>query len=292
MQWKFHPRNSPFEPLLDSPTTFINNVFIEQHGFDPEESARPLAGTVDESYNLTIKEDGQVSISASTSNGILYALETFTQLFYQHSQSANGIYTPFAPVEIKDKPKFPHRGLNMDISRSFYAVSDIKHAIDTLAWNKFNRLHLHASDAQSWPVQIPALPELAQHGAYARRLSYSADELREIQVYGLFRGVEIIIEFDMPGHTHSIGLSYPDLIVASNKLPNWNDYSAQPPSGQLKLKSEGVYKFLDTLWNDILPRVSPYSAYFHTGGGEVNANAYNFEPGLTTNDTAVLQPLL
>lgn len=265
----------------------IEEIVIEQHGNDHRE----LSGSLDESYSLNIADNGSAIIIANTSNGIIYGLESLTQLFYQHSQ-LTGVYTPYAPVNIIDTPKFRHRGLNMDVARNFFAVADIKHTIDALSWNKFNRLHLHASDAQSWPVQIPALPELAVDGAYAVGLSYSPADLKAIQEYGAFRAVEVIIEFDMPGHTYSIALSYPDLIVGPNVQPGWNQYAAEPPSGQLKLKSQAVYEFLGKLWDDILPRVSPYSPYFHTGGDEVNANVYNLEKAVGTNDTSVLKPLL
>ena len=226
-----------------------------------------------------------------SSIGILHALETFTQLFYQHSNNA-GVYTPYAPVAITDSPKFAHRGLNLDVARNFYNPSDVMRTIDALSWNKFNRLHLHLTDAQSWPVDIPALPELSAQGAYMRGLSYSPSTLAEIQQYGSDRGVEVIIEIDMPGHTSSIGLSHPELITAFNIQPDWSTYSAEPPSGQLKLNNSAVYAFLDKLWADFLPRVYPYSSYFHTGGDEVNVNAYLLDENVRSNESAVLQPLL
>ena len=164
--------------------------------------------------------------------------------------------------------------------------------IDAVSWNKFNRLHLHATDAQSWPIEIPALPELAEKGAYMTGLSYSPEVLAEIQEYGAYRGVQVYIETDMPGHTSSIALAYPDLITAFNVQPDWDTYSAEPPSGELKLNSPAVYDFLGTLWGDLLPRVYPYSAYFHTGGDEVNANAYLLDETVDSSDPSVLQPLL
>lgn len=289
--WKLHPRDSAFEPSLDSPKTYIQDILIEQHDHDPTKPFGSSLGDLDESYTLSITDSGRATITANTTNGIVYALESLTQLFYTHSQSSTGVYTPFAPVEIADKPKFAYRGLNMDVARNFFPVSEIKHAIDALSWNKFNRLHLHASDAQSWPIEIPALPKLALNGAYRVGLSYSPDDLKMIQEYGASRAVEVIIEIDMPGHTYSIALSYPDLIVGPNIQP-WSQYAAEPPSGQLKLKSPAVYDFLNKLWKDLLPRVSPYSSHFHTGGDEVNVNIYKLEQAVGSNDTAIIKPLL
>ena len=288
--WKFHPRNSNFEPSEDTTKSYISKIVLQQNASDAVNIFKALDGELDESYSLAINADSQATITSSTTIGILRALETLVQLFYQHS--VGGIYTISAPVYIEDAPKFAHRGLNLDVSRNYYAPSDIMRTIDALAWNKFNHLHLHATDSQSWPLEIPALPELAKKGAYKEGLSYSPDVLAGIQEYGAYRGVQVSIEIDMPGHTSSIGLAYPDLIAAFNVQPDWNTYSAEPPTGQLKLNSSSVYKFLDTLWSDLLPRVSPYTAYFHTGGDEVNANAYLLDEGVKSNDSTVIQPLL
>ena len=288
--WKFHPRNSIFEPSENTTKSYITKVVLLQNASDPVNIFKALDGELDESYSLAFTVDSQATITSSTTIGILRALETLVQLFYQHS--GGGIYTTSAPVYIEDAPKFAHRGLNLDVSRSYYAPSDIMRTIDALAWNKFNHIHLHATDSQSWPLEIPALPELARNGAYQKGLSYSPDVLAGIQEYGAYRGVQVSIEIDMPGHTSSIGLAYPDLIAAFNVQPDWNTYSAEPPTGQLKLNSSSVYKFLDSLWSDLLPRVSPYTAYFHTGGDEVNANAYLLDESVRSNDSAVIQPLL
>jgi len=290
--WKLVPRNelSNFEPSCDAPKSFISEIAITQTGTDTANTFKPLAGDVDESYNLTVTEDGKVAISAVSSTGVLHGLQTFTQLFYQHS-SGNGTYTNLAPVAIVDAPKFAHRGLNMDVSRNWYPVDDILRTIYALSINKFNRIHIHMTDAQSWPIEIPALPELAQKGAYQTGLSYSPQDIANIQAYAISVGVEVIIEFDMPGHTTAIGLAYPDLITAYNAQP-WDTYCAEPPCGSLRLNDSAVDSFLDTLFADILPRVQPYSAYFHTGGDEVNVNAYLLDPTVKSNDTAVLTPLL
>lgn len=147
------------------------------------------------------------------------------------------------------------------------------------------------TDSQSWPLEIPALPELAQKGAYSPGLFYTAQDLQEIQSYAQQRGVEVIIEIDMPGHTTSIARAFPDLIAANDQKP-WGTYCNEPPCGQLKLNSSDVDSFLETLFADLLPRVSPYSAYFHTGGDEVNVQAILLDPTVASNDSAVIKPFL
>jgi hexosaminidase len=287
--WKFHPRNSDFEPSTDN-KRLVTSITLEQLAADPPNVVKPLAGEVDESYTLSLAEDGGATITANSSIGIARGLTTFTQLFFKHSNG--GAYTTLAPVEISDSPKFSHRGLNMDVSRNFFPVADIKRTIDAAAYNKLNRFHLHATDSQSWPLEIPALSLLASKGAYESSLTYSPADLKELQYYAAIQGVELILEIDMPGHTASIWYGYPELISAFNIQPDWDTYAAEPPSGTLKLNSSKVDDFLDTLLNDLLPRVKPYSAYFHTGGDEVNVNAYSLDETVKSNDTAVLQPLM
>lgn len=290
--WKLVPRNglASFEPSSTAEKKYISEITLTQSTADNATTFKPLAGEVDESYKLEITIDGKVAISAASSTGLLHGLQTLTQLFYQHS-SKSGIYTNKAPVEITDKPKFSHRGLNLDVSRDWYPVDDIKRTIYAISINKFNRLHLHVTDAQSWPLEIPAIPELAAKGSYQTGLTYSPQDLADIQSYAISVGVEVIVEIDMPGHTTSIGLAFPDLVTAFYAEP-WDTYCAEPPCGSLKLNDPAVGTFLEKLFDDLLPRVSPYSSYFHTGGDEVKLNAYLLDPTIKSNDSLVIKPFL
>lgn len=134
--WKFYPRNniSQFEPAANGEKTQISCLEIIQTAMDRSSTFKPLAGELDESYNITITSDGLATISAASPSGIIYGLETFTQLFYEHSSGrAAGLYTQQVPIEIIDAPKFAHRGLNMDVSRNYFPVSDIMRTIDALS---------------------------------------------------------------------------------------------------------------------------------------------------------------
>lgn len=289
--WKLVPRDAiaKFEPAANDTKAFISSLTITQSSTDA--TFKPLAGQVDESYTLCIETSGSASITAVSYAGVLHALNSFSQLFYTHSQKGAGIYMNTAPVQIKDAPKFSHRGLNIDVSRSWYPKADVLRQIDALSWNKFNRLHIHMTDAQSWPLEVPALPELTQNGAYYPGLYYTTQDLQDIQSYAQQRGVEVILEFDMPGHTSIVGRAYPNLIAAYDASP-WQDYCAEPPCGQLKLNSSDVTAFLEKLFGDVLPRVSPYSSYFHTGGDEVNVQAILLDPTVKSNVSAVIKPFL
>lgn len=251
---------------------------------------KPKVGSVDESYTLSMTTSGDVTITSHSSIGLLYGLTTFTQLFYLHTSGE--VYTPMAPVEISDKPKFGWRGLNVDTSRTFKPMADMYATIDALSYNKMNRLHWHVTDAQSWPLEIPSMPNLANKGAYASFQKYSTEDVRALQEYGALLGVEVVMEIDMPGHTSAVAFAYPDLIAAFNVQPNWSDYCLEPPCGTFKLNDTAVDDFLENLFDDLLPRLKPLSSYFHLGGDEVTSNAYTLDETVQSKKFSVLQPLL
>ncbi|KAK0729074.1 glycoside hydrolase superfamily [Apiosordaria backusii] len=287
--WILHKPGAKYEPDL-SEQEWLKTLEIIQTAEDDPSAFKPLAGEVDESYNLTLSETGEVKLTAVSSIGVLRGLETFTQLFYQHS-TGTFWYTPYAPVSIQDSPKFPHRGILLDTARHFFPLEDILRTIDAMSWSKLNRLHVHVTDSQSWPLVIPSMPELSEKGAYHPSETYSPEDIEKIQKYGAYRGVQVYFEIDMPGHIGSVSLSHPELIVAYNEQPyHW--WCAQPPCGAFKLNNTAVDEFLEKLFDDFFPRIEPYSAYFHTGGDELNKNDSMLDEGIRSNSSEVLQPLL
>ena len=286
--WMLRERGGDYEPDTHHAKR-VSKLKITQTKKDTPETFRPVAGSVDESYTLTLSAKGEAAINAASSTGVLRGLETFTQLFYQHS-SGQSWYTTMAPVKIEDEPKYPHRGIMMDVSRHWFEIKDIKRTIDALAMNKMNVLHFHVTDTQSWPLEVPSLPKLTEKGAYAKGLTYSVDDITGLYEYAIHRGVQIIMEIDMPGHM-GIEEAYPGLTVAFDEQPyQW--YCSQPPCGSFKLNDTKVEDFVDTLLDDVLSRIAPYTAYFHTGGDEYKANNSLLDPALETNDMSILQPML
>ncbi|KAK2760220.1 N-acetyl-glucosamine-6-phosphate deacetylase [Arachnomyces sp. PD_36] len=288
---KFYPRGTVFEPEIVNGTSTIESVQIEIVSTAKYSGEAHPSPNVGEAYSLSISEDGSVLITTTSGAGGLHALQTFAQLFYAHSQSDSGVYTSYAPVNIVDEPEFAHRGLNLDISRNWIPPKDVLRVIEAMAVNKMNRLHIHATDAQSWPLEIPSLPNLAIDGAYDSSQIWSTEDLKEVQRHGYLHGIEVYLEIDIPGHTTSIAKSHPDLITAENQMP-WNIYAEEPPSGQLKLNSSEVRSFMTSVLNDILPRNAKASPLFHFGGDEVNRNAYTLDNTVKSSSKEVLQPLL
>ncbi|KAF3906073.1 Beta-hexosaminidase [Orbilia brochopaga] len=290
--WMFHKKGEDFTPKFTRKDVEINRLVITQTDPEPDNSADIV---IDESYTLTIMQDGDanrgvIEIKGKSSLGVLHGLTSLTQLFYFDGD--NRVYTPFLPVAISDAPKFSHRGLNLDVARSFYTVADILRTIDVLSWHKMNRFHLHITESQSWPLEIPTMPDLAAKGAYTKSQIYSVKDIQDIYTYARMRGIKVIMEIDTPGHTASIAYSRPELIANFNRQP-WGGFCAQPPCGQLMLDSRPVDEFMTNLYADLLPRLKEQGAtYFHAGGDEFNANSAAFDPTVGSNDTAVITPKL
>ena len=285
--WKFHPRDAIHDPQRSNDLTSVSSIAIRR--IDSACSASSAKHDVDESYSLDVYVNGSILIQAASANGAMYGLTTLSQLFYATNQGE--AYTNLAPVSIQDRPKYEHRGLNIDIARNYYPPETIMHLIDGMAYTKLNRLHLHATDSQSWPLEIPSMPDLAAKGAYHPSAIWAAAQLKDVQEYARARGIQTIVEIDAPGHTAAIAYSRPDLVVAWNQHP-WADYCAEPPCGQVSLRNNATFDFFDQLYADLLPRVRPYAGYFHAGGDEFKANPYKHDPFINTNDTATIRTLL
>jgi hexosaminidase len=280
---KFYPRNQLPEPKLDDHKTYIKGVTVVEikgghHKASPE------------AYVLRVESSGTVSIATPSYLGGLHALTTLRQLFYSHSRSSKDVYINCVPVQINDGPTFPHRGLNLDISRNRIYPADALRTLTAMSFCKLNRLHIHATDSQSWPLDIPSMPDLAEKGAYAPEHIWSELDLRAVQKFGAERGIEVYVEIDMPGHMGAVWHSRPELTVAYGS--KWDDFAVEPPAGQLKLKNPDVQTFVGHVLDDVLQRTKSFTPLFHLGMDELNLRPYELEEGLGTSDKEKLKPLL
>jgi len=184
------PRNTDFGPVRKNYANIVKRVKVE---IISERSLRDIlpfhTEHIGEAYVLDVTSEGSVCISACSNIGLNHGLTTLTQLFFKHS--SHGVYTNLAPIHIADAPKFAHRGLNLDVSRSFYAVEHIERTLDAMAYNKMNRLHLHITDSQAWPLEVPTMPALARNGAYHSSMIYSTKDVTQIQKHGASLGIEV-----------------------------------------------------------------------------------------------------
>ena len=157
----------------------------------------------DESYSLEIGAQ-HATLKANTVLGAIRGLETVRQLV---SADQRGYFLQL--VSIQDKPRFAWRGLMIDVSRHWQPVDVVKRNIDGLAAVKMNVFHWHLTDDQGFRVESKRFPKLQGMGSDG--LYYTQEQIREIVAYAADRGVRVIPEFDMPGHTTSWFVGYPGL---------------------------------------------------------------------------------
>ncbi|QRV77723.1 beta-hexosaminidase [Ceratobasidium sp. AG-Ba] len=236
-----------------------------------QDEATAAPGTRDEGYTLTVPADGSAAtITANSTLGLFRGLTTFTQIWYSYDSYT---YTVEAPFTIADKPAYPYRGLHLDTARNYFPVSDIKRTIDAMSWVKLNQFHWHIVDSQSFPLVVSQFPELSAKGAYSASQVYSQADVKDIVTYAAQRGIDVMLEFDTPGHTSAIGESHPDYIACRYATP-WATHANEPPAGQLRLASPTVQKFTADIFSAILSPLKGLGTLFSTGGDEINAKCY------------------
>ena len=214
-----------------------------------------------ERYSLTVA-DNHITLAAATPLGVLRGMETLLQLV-QQTPGTPGFGVP--NIVIHDEPRFPWRGLSFDVSRHFMPVDVVKRELDGLAAVKMNVLHWHLSDDEGFRVEskkFPKLQELGSDGMY-----YTQDEVRDVLAYAADRGIRVVPEFDMPGHSSSFLAAYPELGSGPGPFHVVHDHQEEP-SLVMDPTKETTYEFIDGFIGemaDLFP-----DEYFHVGGDEVS----------------------
>jgi len=226
----------------------------------------------EEAYRLQIDSNG-IKITASAPAGWFYGCQTLLQLlpaevYRTDSFSQNPWKLPY--VNIIDSPRFPWRGAMLDVARHFFTVENVKRYIDLMAYHKLNRLHLHLSDDQGFRLMIHSWPKLAETGGSTQLGGgeggyYSQQEYKEIIQYAQQRQIIVIPEIDMPGHTHAILASYPEL--NENNIAPELYLGAKVGFSSLAVDKELTYTMLEDVIKEIAA-ITP-GPYIHIGGDEV-----------------------
>ncbi|XP_041985085.1 beta-hexosaminidase subunit beta-like isoform X2 [Aricia agestis] len=223
---------------------------------------------MDESYDLSIILSNS-TLKCQSVWGCLRGLETFTQLVY-YSDDDNALI--IQATHIKDSPRYQHRGLLLDTSRHYITVTNIVRTIDAMAMNKMNVLHWHIVDDQSFPYQSEKFPELSKQGSYHSSMLYTKEDIRKIVEYARDRGIRVVAEFDVPGHTRSWGNAYPKLLVECYKR------SQVVGLGPINPINNHTYEFLRELFQEVQNWFP--DKYFHIGGDEIILKCWQSNPEL------------
>ena len=246
---------------LDSDASRAVLVLRCDHAGEPVQSVRE-----DESYQLDVSPQ-RAQLAAPTPVGVLRGMETFLQLV---EHDAQGFSAP--SVHIVDRPRFPWRGLMIDVSRHWIPIDVLRRNLDGMAAVKLNVLHLHLTDDQGYRIEsgkYPKLQELGSDGHY-----YTQAQMTELIAYARDRGIRIVPEIEMPGHSTSWFVGYPELASVPGPFQIERRWGIFDPT--LDPTREETYTFLDGLIGEITALFP--DEYLHVGGDEVNGKEWNSNP--------------
>jgi hexosaminidase len=239
-------------------------------------------GLAAEGYRLTAGPS--ILVTAADAAGAAYALRSLAQqVAYEQGR--------LRPLALEDAPRFPFRGLHVDVARNFHSKAELLKIVEQMAAYKLNRLHLHLGDDEGWRLEIKALPELARVGGFRchdltetrcvlPQLGAGPDGSGPVNGYlsqadyldilraARARQIEVIPSFDMPGHSRaavrSMEARYRRL-MAEGKPEEAERYRLVEPGNVTRYRSiqnyddntlnvciESTYRFLDTVLDEVI----------------------------------------
>jgi hexosaminidase len=247
--------------FASAPSTNSNQSQLVIDCLGPGESVQ--SARADESYSLEVSPT-KIRLAAPSPLGILHGLETLMQLIDLDPESFF-----FPAVSVQDRPRFSWRGLMIDAARHWQPVEVIKRNLDAMAAVKLNVLHWHLSDDQGFRVESKRFPKLQTQGSDGRY--YTQAQLREVVAYASERGIRVVPELDMPGHTTAWFPGYPMLASAPGPYQIERKWGVFDPV--MDPTREAVYAFLDSFLAEMAPLFP--DQYWHVGGDEVNGKQWN-----------------
>ncbi|HEY1481935.1 MAG TPA: family 20 glycosylhydrolase [Candidatus Acidoferrum sp.] len=220
----------------------------------------------DEAYTLDVNDSG-AKIHAANPLGAMHGLQTFLQLV---AIAPDGFTVP--AVHIEDQPRFPWRGLMIDVARHFAPVEVVKRNLDGMEAVKMNVFHWHLSENQGFRVESHKYPKLQQEGSDGQ--FYTQEEIRDVIGYARDRGIRVVPEFDMPGHSTAWFVGHPELASGSGPYQIERRWGVFDPA--MDPTNEKTYKFLNELIAE-MTKLFP-DQFFHIGGDEVNGKEWDANP--------------
>ena len=232
------------------------------------DSALPLGP---EGYRLVITDKG-IALSAATPTGLLWGVQTLLQLL-----PAGRTDGAVPCVTIEDQPRFGWRGLMLDCSRTFQSVDYLKRTLDRMAAYKLNVLHLHLTDDQGWRLEIRRYPELTARGAqFAAKYGeppehqgfYTQAQMRELIAYAAARGITIVPEIELPGHSLAALSVFPQLSCGGGPFEIFPFFKGENITRDILCAgNEETFAFVDNVLAEVAALFP--SAIVHIGGDEV-----------------------
>ncbi|GHH48244.1 beta-N-acetylhexosaminidase [Lentzea cavernae] len=224
-----------------------------------------------EGYELDVTTT-QVVIRANSAAGHFNGVQTLRQLLPAEveAKTEQQVAWTVPGVAVLDHPRFHHRGAMLDVSRHFFTPDQVKRYIDQVAAFKINYFHLHLTDDQGWRLEIKSWPQLTEIGGGTEvggrtgRLFYTQDEYQDLVAHAAARGITVIPEFDMPGHTNAAQASYAELNADGEKRPHYTGIEVGFSS--LAIHEDITYRFVEDVIREIAA-ITP-GPYLHIGGDE------------------------
>ncbi len=223
-----------------------------------------------------------VHVYARDVRGFINSFQTMLQLIPIEKSEV----VTFPSVEIIDYPQFAYRGMHLDVVRHMFPMEYIKKYIDYLAFHKLNTFHWHLTDDQGWRMEVLSYPLLNSIGSWRDSTLvghfkdvpaiydgtryggfYTRAEIKEVIAYASVRGINVIPEIDIPGHSRATIAAYPAFSTNPdttwNVASTWGMYNRQ---NNVLAPNDATFLFLKTIFtelSDLFP-----SEYIHVGGDE------------------------
>ncbi len=230
-----------------------------------------------ESYQLVVYSDSIV-IAAKDDAGVFYGIQSLAQMLPVDWKEE----TQIPLCEIKDSPRFPYRGMHLDVCRHFYSVDFVKKYIDLMARYKLNTFHWHLTEDQGWRIEIKKYPKLTEIGAWRMQLDtatgdtiryggfYTQEQIKDVVKYAADRYITIIPEIELPGHARAALAAYPQFSCSGKQLPvanTWGVFEHVYCAG-----NDSTFLFLQAILDEVVDLFP--GEYIHIGGDECPKEAW------------------